>query len=126
MNDKISGWVRQSRHRAKKHGITNRLSTADVKKLIAAAENRCAYCAGTATTLDHPFQLGTGAPNVLANVLPCCAGCKARKGNSDLIQFLNGGGIDRAVFVTIITDMLSRDGGGDLRNHVKNVTGIGL
>lgn len=126
MYNKINVWARQSRHRAKKHGVENNLQTADLHELLRAYNGLCAYCGNTATTMDHPFPIGNKAPNVLANVLPCCDKCKAKKGNSDLIMFYENNNIAREHLVALLRGMLDRDGSYLLRDHIKGVTGIGL
>lgn len=126
MRNKVSSWVRQSRHRAKKHDVLNRLEVATVQALIEEFNSLCAYCGAEANTLDHPFPLSAKAPNVLANVLPCCHSCKTEKGAADLVAFFNGGGVTRDQLIELIRGMLARDGGEILREHIKGVTGIGL
>lgn len=126
MRNKISSWVRQSRHRAKKHGVVNTLDVQSVLTLVDQFQDTCAYCGETANTLDHPFPLSAKAPNAIANVLPCCHECKTKKGTDDLVAFYGRKGVTQDQLIRLIREMLERDGGEILREHIKGVTGIGL
>lgn len=125
MHNRISGWVRQSRHRAKKRGVPSDISAGEVGRLVAELGGACAYCGRPSTTLDHPFPVGGGAPNVMANILPCCDACKEAKGVTDMIAFA-GGGMPKDKLMPLLTAMLERRGGSLLREHIKSITGIGL
>lgn len=126
MRHKVSSWVRQARHRAKKHNVTNDLDVRTIHDLLDEFKQLCAYCSEPAVTLDHPFPLSDKAPNVLANVLPCCQVCKTLKGVSDLVTFHTTGHIAKDQFIAIIRGMLTRAGCNNLREHIKGITGIGL
>ncbi len=126
MRDKISGWIRQSRHRAKKHNVTNNLKIHAVHELLDSFNNLCAYCGMNGETLNHQFLLSCGAPNVIANILPICQNCKLKKGTTDLVTFYNNGNITNDKFMELLKKMLERDGGPELREYIKGITGIGL
>jgi 5-methylcytosine-specific restriction endonuclease McrA len=126
MNNKISSWVRQSRHRAKKHEVYNDLGIDEICELFKEFNGLCAYCGSNADTMDHSFPLSGKAPNVLANVLPICHKCKTIKGSIDLVAFFNNGHIDETKFLELLRGMLLRAGGDILKDHVKGITGIGL
>ena len=119
----ISGWVRQARHRAKKHDIYNELEMADVEEIVNHYDC-CAYCEEDAETLDHAFPLKDSAPNVAANVLPSCKDCKSAKRSNDLVWMFNNKKITKEQYVAILRDMLDRPGGKILREHVKAITGM--
>lgn len=124
MNKKFYNWIRQSRYRAKKHGVINKLHTKDVCNLLDELNNICAYCEETADNIDHPFPLSNKAPNVLANILPICTKCKAQKATADLVAYFNDGKISQDKFMGLLRSMLERDGAEYLRQHVKSITGI--
>jgi hypothetical protein len=123
---KISSWVRQSRHKAKKHDCVNRLAIEAVVALCEENDHTCTYCPKSATTLDHPFPLGDGAPNVIANSLPCCSRCKTAKKSGNLIAFMKAGNITPTAFAAIMAKALARDGGEELKAYLRLITGIGL
>lgn len=120
----ISGWVRQARHRAKKHGIYNNLEIEAVEDVISHHSDNCAYCGDPAETLDHPFPLKDEAPNASSNVLPACKGCKSVKKTNDLSWMYSNGHISNEKYMGLLKEMLQRDGSEELKIHVKKVTGM--
>lgn len=120
----ISSWVRQARHRAKKHDIYNSLTIEAVEQIISDHQGTCAYCGVKADTLDHPFPLKDEAPNAPANILPSCKSCKDIKKNNDLVWMFSNGRISKEKYVTLLEGMLKFDGGPELKKHVKKVTGM--
>ena len=48
--------------------------------LVAAHQGRCAYCGSLAPLqADHRVPLARGGSNAIANILPACGSCNARK-----------------------------------------------
>jgi 5-methylcytosine-specific restriction endonuclease McrA len=43
--------------------------------------HRCAYCGGTATTIDHVLPRSRGGRNTWLNTVAACGGCNQRKGD---------------------------------------------
>jgi 5-methylcytosine-specific restriction endonuclease McrA len=43
--------------------------------------HRCAYCGGTATTVDHVLPRSRGGHNTWSNTVAACGGCNQRKGD---------------------------------------------
>lgn len=123
MINQLSIWVRQSRYRAKQLGCVNRLTLPSLHVLLAEYAHRCAYCGKRAVTLDHPFPLPSGAPNVQANCLPCCKKCKDNKKAGDLIVFMNDGHLTQRRFYQLLKQMFLRDGGPELKQFVIEITG---
>src|SRR4051812_48707930 len=105
-NKSISSWVRQARHRAKRHSIYSDLEVTDVAAIVAAADNRCSYCGKEAETLDCPFPFKEGGPHVPANVVPCCKGCKAIKNNNDVVWMFLRNHITNDRYLALIQDLL--------------------
>lgn len=126
MANKFSGWIRQSRYRARKHGCVSRLVLNDVMAIFADFQNRCAYCDEKATTVDQPFLACDGAPNVAANCLPCCRSCKAKKKNINLIAFLTDGHLQKKVFTRLVRYLMKQDGNAELREHMIRITGMAV
>lgn len=127
MHKKISSWVRQSRHRAKNYKVITRLEVKAIQELINELNGLCAYCLKLEVfTLDNAFPISDGAPNVLANILPACQDCKHKKGNRDLIAIFSDGQLSRERYLTLLKEMLDRDGKEELRNYIKGITGVGL
>jgi 5-methylcytosine-specific restriction endonuclease McrA len=49
--------------------------------LLARDFHRCAYCRGTATTMDHVVPRSRGGHHEWTNVVAACSRCNSRKGN---------------------------------------------
>lgn len=122
-NKAISSWVRQARYRAKKHEIYSDLNISDVQ-VIVHSSNGCCYCGKEAHTLDCPFPLKTGGPNVPANVVPCCKECKAVKNNNDIVWMFSTGLLTETKYMAILEELLKRRGSDKIRDHVRRATGM--
>lgn len=123
-NKSVSNWVRQARFRAKKHDIYSDIDMEDVTKMLAE-HKVCCYCKKCESeTLDHPFPLKDNAPNVLANIVTSCMGCKGKKKNNDLLWMYNKGLITEDVYLSLLADLFARKHGGLIKDHVKKVSGI--
>jgi len=123
-NKSISSWVRQARYRAKKYSIHNDLKMEDVWDIIKIHESKCAYCAESMETLDHPFPLKDLAPNVPANVLPTCKKCKKKKKNNDLSWLFSQKIISKERYIKIVDMMLKARGRNIMKEHIKMIIGI--
>lgn len=127
MHKKVSGWVRQSRHRSKLYEVVVKLEVKQIYDLIDELRGICAYCSGApASTLDNAFPISEGAPNVLANVLPACQKCKVNKGTRDLVAVFGDGEMTRDYYLALLKSMLERDGAEELKAHIRKITGVGL
>lgn len=124
-NKTVSSWVRQARYRAKKHSIHSDLEVTDVQQILKAASGACRYCAAPGDTLDCPFPLKTGGPNVPANVVPCCKSCKTAKNNNDVVWMYSTGLLTEAQYMAILQELFARRGGDKIREHVRKATGLG-
>jgi len=123
-NKTISSWVRQARYRAKKHNISSDLTVADVVEMLANTGHGCQYCAKPATTLDYPFPLKAGGPNIPANVVPCCKACKTTKGSNDIVWMYSSGLISSEHYMQILELLFSRRGGAIVKEHVRQAVGM--
>jgi 5-methylcytosine-specific restriction endonuclease McrA len=119
----LSSWVRQLRHRAKKHNLYNDLTIQEIQSVIREYDNLCCFCNQLSEVLDMAFPLRNGAPNVQANVLPLCKKCKNIKGNDDLITMFTSNIIERDKFLTILKSCFNRNHGDVLRIHVRALSG---
>lgn len=122
-NKSISSWIRQARHRAKKHNIYSNLEVADVLAIVQDENSLCAYCVNAADTLDCPFPLKNDGPHVPANVLPCCKSCKTLKGSDDIVQYFANGHIEREKYLALIQKLFKRRGGDLIKEHMRRITG---
>jgi hypothetical protein len=120
----ISNWIRQSRYRAKKQNIPCDISVEAVMEIIEYYNGKCAYCEAAANSLDHPFPLKDGPPNITANVLPICNKCKKLKKVNSLIWLYNNGHLTEKNYVKIIKDMISNDQSGSMKQYVKKMSGL--
>lgn len=126
MNNKtISSWIRQARHRAKKHNIYSDLEIDDIIQIITQ-DNKCAYCQNNdPNTLDHPFPIKDHAPNIPANVVQVCKECKNTKKNNDLIWMFSSGIITESRYLELLSQLFSRRGGETMKNYVRQLSGYG-
>jgi len=115
----ISGWVRQSRWRARRLNIDTNVSLPEIYKIYEDFEFKCAYCGKDADSPDHPFPIKDKAPCVAANVLPCCDGCRKHKKNRHIVKFYQDGNIPEQVLHELIRRMLKYSGGDKLREYIK-------
>ncbi len=120
----LNGWLRQARHRAKKHGVLSDLTTEDVKAIFIVYDGRCAYCLNHADSLDNPIPLSEHAPNVPANIVPCCKDCKNRKRNRNLAWMFEEGHIGSDRYVTLVQLMLAQRGAALIRPILRRAVGI--
>ena len=120
LKKRISGWLRQSRYRARKSNVSVDVSYQDVIDLYEDEDYKCAYCDELADSPDHPFPIKDRGPCVLANIVPCCDNCRDKKKNRDLVEFYKSGHIDSDRFRSIIRSMLQRDGKEPVRDYLKD------
>lgn len=74
--------ARNANRRAASFGVYDRITTADVRKVMAA--DKCFYCNGRDKLgLDHVVPLARGGPNELTNLVCCCLSCNISKRNGD-------------------------------------------
>ena len=123
-NKSISSWVRQSRYRAKQQTIYSDLKVGDIAT-ITEHSNKCAYCGGTVETIDSPFPLKDGCPNVPANVVLCCKPCKTIKNNNDVVWMFLNGHISRDAYIVLIDELCKRRGGDMVKEYISKITGMG-
>lgn len=118
LHKRISGWLRQSKFRAKRSGVYLDAEFKDVLNIYDGYDYKCAYCGNDANSPDHPFPLKEKAPCVPANIVPCCDKCKKlKKGN--IIQYYRDRYIAESQLQSIIKSMLSQKGGGKIKEHIK-------
>lgn len=123
--DNISGWVRQARHRAKKHGVPSYLTTEEATEVVSYYGGLCAYCSERdAVTLDHAMPVVEDGPNVQANILPCCRHCKFVKRNRSLVWMFSEGLISEELYMGRISQMLLRGGSSELRTIMRRDIGL--
>lgn len=74
--------VWKHKRRAFDKGRPSDLRTSQWLYLLVVYETRCAYCGGTADTMDHIVPLENGGGTTKTNVLPCCDACNQAKGTA--------------------------------------------
>jgi hypothetical protein len=122
-NKSVSSWVRQARYRARKHGIYSDLEVADVQAILNSSKS-CAYCSAPADTLDCPFPLKDGGPNVPANTVLCCKKCKGTKGSNDVVWLFSKSHITQEVYLALLKELCARRGGDKIKAHIRRATGL--
>lgn len=122
--DNISSWVRQARHRAKKHDVASSLTTAEATAVLVDHSHTCAYCPQPAITLDHVMPLAEGGPNVPANVVPVCRHCKFVKRNRSVVWLHEQGILESKSYMALIAKLLSRHGAAELRSVLRQAVGL--
>lgn len=123
LKKRISGWLRQSRYRARKSNVEVDVSFQEVVDIYEEYDYHCAYCGSHADSPDHPFPIRDRGPCVPANVVPCCNNCRNLKKNHNLIRFYQDGHLTEDTLHAIIKSMVVRKGGADLRNCIKKTIG---
>jgi 5-methylcytosine-specific restriction endonuclease McrA len=119
LRKKISGWLRQVRYRANTSHAPTDVKLDDIMLLYAESNYKCAYCGGIAGSPDHPFPIKEHGPCVLANIVPCCDGCRSKKKNHNLIKFHRDGHLDKEQFQACVVQMVKRSGGDKLKDYIK-------
>ena len=119
----LSSWVRQLRHRAKKHNLFNDLSISEIQEVIDYTNGKCCLCDADYTVLDMAFPLKDGAPNVQANVIILCDKCKDLKRNENLLYLVSNDIILKSVFANVLKLCFSRNHSDILVSHVKALSG---
>ena len=89
MNQRIAAYHRANpavvraksqKHRALRLAAQGAFTADDWQRLVRAHEGRCAYCGEFAPLEpDHRVALSRGGSNDIANILPACHRCNARK-----------------------------------------------
>lgn len=120
----LSGWVRQSRHRAKRHNVLNTLTMKEAADVVRFYADLCAYCNQRADTMDHAIPLGDGGPNVQANVLTCCRRCKFLKRNHSIAWMYQHNLLSEQLYVSLVGNMLGRSGGGAIKQVLRRESGM--
>ena len=90
---RLAAIARNRRARQKNNGGSH--SLADIRELIAAQRNRCAYCRvklGSAYHVDHIVALARGGSNDKRNLQILCAPCNQSKSSRDPIEFMRSKG----------------------------------
>jgi len=121
LKKRISGWLRQSRHRGRKIGIQVDASYSDVVAIYDEEQWKCAYCGVFPGSPDHPFPLKEKGLCVPSNILPCCDACRDKKQNHNLVRFYQDGHITELQLHELIKRMIHRKGGQLLREYLKAV-----
>lgn len=119
----LSSWVRQLRHRAKKHNLYNDLSINEIQEVIKQYEGKCCLCTNDYELLDMAFPLREGAPNVQANVLPLCNSCKDIKKNDDILSMVTNNLISHEKFTMLLKRCFNNNHGDRLACYVKVLSG---
>ena len=117
---RISGWLRQSRHRARHSGTFTDITFEQVWNVYEHYNHLCAYCGEEARHLEHPFPIRDDGPCVQSNILPCCKNCKAKKGSSGLLEFYKQGYIGKDKLQLIVQDMLKFKHSSKVKTHMRN------
>lgn len=119
LRTKISGWIRQSRHRAKKDDLVIKISLSDILGIYKDYSYECAYCGKPACSPDFLFPLKDKGPCVSANVVPCCDNCRNKKSNHNILWFYSSGYIQKERMHEIIVKATSRDGGDLIKELIR-------
>ncbi len=120
LKKRISGWLRQSRYRARKAGVMTEVKYEDIIEIYESQEYKCIYCGADADSPDHPFPIKERGPCVPANIVPCCDVCRNKKKNRNLVEFYQDKNITDDKLQEIIKFMLSKPGSEYIRNYLKN------
>lgn len=80
----------KQKRRAAKAGVRFEFSERAWKGLLAAFENRCAYCnrGDVELTKDHVRPISRGGEHTAENIVPACRSCNCRKSDTTALEFL--------------------------------------
>jgi len=81
--------IYNNRNRCRKKGIRSDFTITDWKLVVAAFENRCAFCDASPKLLDldHLFPIHKGGEDVVGNIIPICRPCNSHKNSGDPVEF---------------------------------------
>ena len=81
--------IYNNRTRCRKKGIRSDFTITDWKLVVAAFENRCAFCDASPKLLDldHLFPIHKGGEDVAGNIIPICRPCNSHKNSGDPVEF---------------------------------------
>lgn len=82
---KESTRVEMANNRTKKYGLVSDLSLDEWKSIIEKHENKCVYCGGEWSDLEHVIPVSRGGGTTVGNVVTSCRSCNSKKGRN-LIQ----------------------------------------
>jgi 5-methylcytosine-specific restriction endonuclease McrA len=119
----LSGWVRQLRHRARKHNLFNQLDMSEIHEVLDQYTQCCCICDDAYDVLDMAFPLKDGGPNAQANVIPLCVMCKNLKKNRNILEMVTDGYINKDKFAEILKKCISNNNGDVLIDHIKSLSG---
>jgi len=73
----------------RKYGADGSYTAAEIRRLIAAYDNKCAYCSVPLdrVELDHRIPLTRGGTNYIDNLVPACRRCNASKNDRTEEEF---------------------------------------
>ena len=80
---------KEARRRARYSGTERSLTVEEWRRLLAAFDNRCAYCGAENVALaqDHVVPLSAGGPYSITNIVPACKSCNSHKGAMPLSEW---------------------------------------
>lgn len=119
LKKQISGWVRQSKYRARQIGLDHDIDYKRVIQIFEELDYKCVYCSEEADRPDNAFPLCEDTPCVVANVLPICDKCKSKKKRSNIIKMYQMKNLTEDKLHRIIKFMMTKDGSPLLRLHIK-------
>ncbi len=74
------GRARWQNYRARKRAADGSFTPSEWLTLVETDQGRCAYCGSTSVLeADHRIPLARGGTHLIANILPACRSCNARK-----------------------------------------------
>lgn len=77
---RLDSLTKSSNARAKARGQLAALRPLDVAEAFKSQQQKCAYCAANATTLDHFIPISKNGVSAIWNIVPSCRKCNMKKG----------------------------------------------
>lgn len=93
---RMAGLVAGHHQRALGRGLPSTLTQDEWTAILESHRGTCGYC-GTQDaklTMDHVIALSAGGSNTAENVVACCGFCNISKSGRDLLEWLDGRGLD--------------------------------
>jgi hypothetical protein len=87
---KIYAQIKNHERRARVLNATvTKITPVQLEQIYKNWNNRCAYCGGQATTLDHIVPLIRGGEHSLENLIPACRHCNSSKNAKQLSKWIS-------------------------------------
>lgn len=112
--EELARYTRSFNQRARTHGVTRQLESADLQDLILASGGQCAWCGVNLLQqpfeLDHIIPLAMGGKHATTNLTVSCPTCNRQKATQSPAQFASGLIVQRGTITPLVQRVLDHYG----------------